>query len=377
MGRVTKTKAGTYSVTLYDENRERLRKIFKHKYEAEAYVNKYEAEKNQQRLLQNKLIKPRKELIKAIEDFAITKMQLRPKSRQKYDLVLRQFASFIDTRNITFIDEFTFDHASEIYKLLVQPRLVNRGGKEIEMTPKPKTVNFYLATIKALFEAEVIKGVIDRNPMIHIKNLKEENRRPEFYSEDEIDRFFKQDMPYAYRFAFIGLLTSGMRINELCNLTWSDLDEQRRLLRIRTKDGFDVKTDNAERSIPLGDIIYEMILAESKNRRSSEYIFASIQGSKLSDRRMLEACKEIGEKAGIKERVYLHKWRHTFATQLVRRGVPIEVLQKLMGHSSIIETLVYTHVRSEELHEQVKLIDQIIRPFSISLAIKKYHKSTP
>ncbi|MFH1198522.1 MAG: tyrosine-type recombinase/integrase [bacterium] len=231
------------------------------------------------------------------------------------------------------------------------------------------TIAEYLATIKALFEAEVMKGVIDRNPMIHIKNLKGENRRPEYYSEEDIERFFKQEMHYAYRFAFMGLLTTGMRINELINLTWDNFDEKRRLLWVRPKDGYDLKTDNAERSIPLGDVIYEMIIVESKNKRSNEYIFASIKGSKLSDRRMLESCKEIGEKAGIKERVFLHKWRHTFATQLVRRGVPIEALQKLLGHSSIKETLVYAHVRSEELHEQVRLIDQIIRPFSISLPI--------
>jgi len=153
-----------------------------------------------------------------------------------------------------------------------------------------------------------------------------------------------------------------MRINELTNVTWEDIDLKRRLIYVRPKDGFSTKTDNSERAIPINTTLLQLLSSAADNKSSSIYSFCSIKGSKLRDRRLLEACKEIGHQADIKGRLFLHKWRHTFATTLVQRGVRIEVIQKLLGHASIKETMIYAHVNSEKLHDEVAVLDDLIEP---------------
>ena len=56
-----------------------------------------------------------------------------------------------------------------------------------------------------------------------------------------------------------------------------------------------------------------------------------------------------------------YKFRHTFASHIVQNRVPIEYVQKLLGHASINETMIYTHLRREELHEEVKKLDTLFK----------------
>lgn len=192
--------------------------------------------------------------------------------------------------------------------------------------------------------------------------MKESKPRPEYYTEDELNNIFAQDMPQAYRNAFMALLHTGMRVNELTSLTWEDIDMQRRFIFVRSKDGFSTKTDNSERTIPINDTLYSVIEKIAAAPLSELYPFCSITGRKLSDRRLLEACKEVGKLANIRGRVFLHKYRHTFSTHLIRMRCPIEALQKLLGHASILETMVYTHVRSEELQSEIALLNDFGKP---------------
>ncbi len=74
---------------------------------------------------------------------------------------------------------------------------------------------------------------------------------------------------------------------------------------------------------------------------------------------MLEVCKKIAKEAGISSRAFLHKFRHTFATHLVRNRVPLERVQKLLGHSSITETLIYAHLIPDDMHEDVSVLNKL------------------
>jgi site-specific recombinase XerD len=359
MGVIKKLSNGNYRVQVYDLRGIRYRKTFVKKSEADAFVSKIEVGKNDKRLVNNNLKKKQVLIAAAVEEFMTTKSHLRKKSVQKYSLIMNQFLAFCNASNIKFVDEFNPDNGTAIYTALIRERQ-NPKHKEVDfIKPKPKTVNAYLETMRAFFKDEVMKGRIDRNPLSHLKNLKKESPKPEYYTEEEIKKFFTQNMHEAYRFAFLGLYYTGMRINELVNVTWDDINLERKLIFIRRKNDFNTKTDDSERAIPMSDTLYKLISCKSLQKDTSIYVFSSIKNKKLSARRMLGVCKTIGESAGIKGRVFLHKWRHTFATQLAQRKIPIEAIQKLMGHASIKETMVYAHVRSEELHDEVNSLTQI------------------
>ncbi|KAB2846715.1 MAG: tyrosine-type recombinase/integrase [Melioribacteraceae bacterium] len=359
MGAIKKTKAGSFQASAYDERGVRHRQTFKKQSEAQAFINKLEAVKYDRKLVGAKLKRSRISLNIALDDYMITKAGLAKKTLAKYEFAISTFKVFLTSLNLVYVDQFTPDHGALLFKLLIQGNDDENGETK---RAKPKTINQFLQIVRSFFKLEVEKGHIDRSPMLHVKNLKEEKPRPEYYSEDELKAFFAVDMPESYKNAFMGLLHTGMRINELANLTWDDVDLNRRLVHVRSKEGFSTKTDNSERSIPINDTLYSVLQRITSSPMSKTYPFCSITGKKLSDRRLLEASKEIGKSANIKGRVFLHKFRHTFATHLVKKRVPIEAVQKLMGHASILETMVYTHVRTEDLHSDVALLNSLGQP---------------
>lgn len=360
MAKIKKLKNGKYRVQIYDENGIRKRPTFDRKPEAEAFIMKIEAPKTEKRMLRKKVRKSRTVLTKALLDFEATKNDLRAKSKTKYAFVIDQFKSFCEGENITYLDEFTPEHGNLLYNELKKERLDTRSGKEKVLKPKAKTVNFFLQTVKAFFKDEIIKGHLDKSPVDHIKNLKADEKRPDFYTQEEINKFFKQEMPDYLRNSFLGFLHTGMRFEELANLTWNDVDLSKKLLHVRPKGTFKTKTFNSQRSIPMNKTLQELLKVLC-TKKQSDYVFCSSEGSKLRERRLLDQCKKIAKAAGITSRVYIHKFRHTFASHLVQKGVRIEVIQKLLGHASIQDTMIYAHLKPEQLHSEVSVLDDLVK----------------
>ncbi|MGB5895673.1 MAG: tyrosine-type recombinase/integrase [Ignavibacteriaceae bacterium] len=90
------------------------------------------------------------------------------------------------------------------------------------------------------------------------------------------------------------------------------------------------------------------------------YPFCSPMGKQLKERRMLEACKKVAENAGIESRAYLHKFRHTYATLLIHRGIPIESIKELLGHWSVVQTEAYVHNNTDHLLPQVSRLNKLL-----------------
>jgi integrase len=196
--------------------------------------------------------------------------------------------------------------------------------------------------------------------MLHIKNLRVERRRPDFYSREELKAFFSQPMDDTYRLAFMGLLFTGMRFAELANITWQDVDFERKLFFVRSSESFRTKTFNSERAIPINNVMYELLVIYYPNRLSDDFVFTSPKGFQLRERRLLDACKSIAKDAGITSNAYPHKFRHTYATMLIYNGVKIQNIKELLGHWSVSETERYAHNKSDHLHNDVSQLDRLL-----------------
>jgi len=351
---------GKYLVNVRDNFGNRIERTFKTKTEAKAFESSINKIKYENRLVENGLREQRHSIYQALESFQNSKLDLRVKSVQKYKLVISQFRLFCQALNLTYLDEFTSDHATMFYNELRKEREVNRGSRKQIMVAKPKTTNFYLTTVKAFFQQQFIVGHLKRNPFLHIKNLKVPKKKPEYYTIEELKSFFAQKMPEAYRDAFIGLLYTGMRIAEMANLTWEDIDFKNNLLYVRSKEGFLTKTHNAERAIPMNKILQTLLIKLGEHPRSQKYVFPSTKGTQLRERRMLGVCKATAKKAGITSRAFLHKFRSTFATALIHRGVSIQNIKELLGHWSVVETEIYAHNKSDYLHPDVAKLDNLL-----------------
>jgi site-specific recombinase XerD len=351
---------GKYLVDIRDEFDTRIRRTFKTKMDAKAFESMYTTSKYQTKLVKNKITKAKYSFEQALNDFEMTKVGLRPKSYQKYKFVLSQLKKFAGALQIVSIDEFTPDHASMLFIELTKEKEIKRKSGTIRTRPMPKTVNFFISTVKAFFYYEVLRDHITKSPMLHIKNLKSEKRKPEFYSIPELKSFFSQNMQDEYRYAFMGLLFTGMRFNELANLTWNNIDFSKKLVYVKPNASFHIKTHNAERAIPMNNELFQLLVFLNKKMKNVDYVFTSPRGKKLRERRMLEVCKIVANKAQIDSRAYLHKFRHTYATMLIRKGVSIEAIKELLGHWSVTETEIYAHNQSDHLHREVSSLNNLL-----------------
>ena len=74
----------------------------------------------------------------------------------------------------------------------------------------------------------------------------------------------------------------------------------------------------------------------------------------------IDVCKEVAKAADINSRAFLHKFRHTYATLLIQRGIPIESIKELLGHWSVIQTEAYAHNNTDHLLPQVSRLNKLL-----------------
>ena len=357
---IKQTATGNYQVNVRDLNGTRIKRTFRTKREAEAFASSINLQKYENQLVRNGVKQARYPFEQAADDFLMTKSDLRETSKRKYLFVITELKKFAVALSIVYVDEFTPDHATLLYNELIKEKETIRGKKKIRAKAKPKTVNFFLSSVKAFFQQEYIKDHIKRNPMLHIKNLRVERRRPDFYTREELKAFFSQPMHDSHRLAFMGLLFTGMRFGELANITWQDIHFERKLLFVRSSESFRTKTFNSERAIPMNNIMYDLLQKYHPHRLSDIFVFSSPKGFQLRERRLLDTCKSIAKDAGITSNAYLHKFRHTYATMLIHNGVKIQNIKELLGHWSVSETERYAHNKSDHLHEDVSQLDRLL-----------------
>jgi len=351
MANINKLSSGKYRVQVYDSQGRRHRKVFPDKTSAKAYVSKLETEKNLLKLVGNELIQQPISFDDVLAEFRESKKDLRPKSIVKYNNVIDQVNRFLKSNGLHMLTDFNRAHSDAFRK-----QLVDSGAM-------PKTINFYLSAVRAIFNAQVEKDSLNKNPFSHIKMVKARikslaERSDEYYTEDELTSFFKECKDSPYFTAFAGLYLTGCRFEEFASLKWSNIDLAERMIMIRNHEEFMAKTASSERDIPMSNYFFTLI--NQLNTKSKDgYVFTSPKGHRLRERRMLERCKEIAIDAGIEKNATLHKFRHTFNSILAQNNVSYEIRQFLLGHKLQGMTAHYTKLEASKFHSEVNLLDKI------------------
>ena len=207
----------------------------------------------------------------------------------------------------------------------------------------PRTINYEIAVLRTFFYFLIReRNLRIDNPCAKFKHLKDPRakakRRPPTYRQEEIDRIFAQ-CDAAEKAAFATLLLTGLRDEELCFLTWADVDlanADDATVRVsgEGKPGFSPK-DYEERVLPIPS---ELAALVGKLPRTTTWVFPTSTGNRQTH--LLRRLKEIAEAAKVANAT-LHKFRHTYATRLLESGCDIVTVQKLMGHSDIETTRQY------------------------------------
>ena len=146
------------------------------------------------------------------------------------------------------------------------------------------------------------------------------------------------------------------------NLEWKDVDLEKKVIAVSNTETFLTKTGKM-RVVPMSDRVHEL-LTEMKAEENCAYVF-NYEHRKLNRSYVDHKFRDYRRAAGLAEDVTFHSLRHTFATWLVQKGVPIFEVQKLLGHSDIKVTQIYSHLAASDLHSVVNKLkiegDEIVR----------------
>lgn len=176
----------------------------------------------------------------------------------------------------------------------------------------------------------------------------DDSKQRRFLTESEIDRLLRACEPEYYPI-FFTLIHTGMRKAELINLEWNDLNFKRRIIKIRRKSFWVPKT--GEREIPMSEAVATVL---DGLPRQSHFVFPDETGEAINTNFIRLQLIRIARNAGIYDLTQVHALRHTFASLLLMRGVDLPSVQKLMGHSKIETTLIYSHQTTDHLREAIE-----------------------
>lgn len=146
-------------------------------------------------------------------------------------------------------------------------------------------------------------------------------------------------------------LHTGMRKGEILSLKWTQVD-----LFGRTVHVVEGKTEQSRRFIPMNDTLHNLFLALWRKRRG-QLVFPSprVSGQKIVDHKKgFAKAVRLADIAHIR----FHDLRHTFATRLLRLGVDLVTVQKLLGHSKITTTARYAHSLFNDKMNAVMQLDK-------------------
>ena len=239
------------------------------------------------------------------------------------------------------------------FKNEIQPKSISTDRiKEYLLTFSTiNTRNHKLCAIKSFYEITVGMPLkLDKIPF-----SKKNKQLPIVLSVDEIQRMFNVCENKKHKVILALLYSCSLRVSELINLKWKDIDRSRMVINIVQAKG------NKDRQVGLNEPLIKLLEDYYKEYKPETYILNG-QGTsaQYSDRSVGEVIKQLAVKAKIEnKRIYTHLIRHTSATHMVESGVDINLIQKLLGHSSVKTTAIYTHISHNHISKIKSPLSQI------------------
>jgi len=196
-----------------------------------------------------------------------------------------------------------------------------------------------LACLKTFYRFLVDNGYVNENVIDKVDRPKLPKRLPTALTREEVEKLLEAAENDRDKLIVRALYSTGVRVSELCNLKWDDIDLNSGEVRVRGKG-------NKERIVLMDAETLNLLKKYREKYNSSEKVFP------VSPRTVQRIIKKLAEKAGIRKKCTPHALRHSLATHLLERGVDIRIIQELLGHSSLSTTQIYTHVSRTLLKQE-------------------------
>lgn len=261
---------------------------------------------------------------------------------------LQQLADFIGSRGSN--DGWQSLNRSDIQDFILD--LKERGYTETSVARK-------VAAVRSFFAFLAAEGSITANPTEGLSSPRVGKTLPKAISPNEVDELLEQparrSTPEAKRDrAMLELLyATGMRVTELVSLDMENLNLDPRSPFVRC-----LGKGAKERSIPIHDHALEALNGYLEDGRpmmvrnqDETALFVNRRGERLTRQGFWLILKGYAKSANLGDGVTPHTLRHSFATHMLRGGMPLRNVQEMLGHANISTTQVYTHLTSDHVRE--------------------------
>lgn len=260
---------------------------------------------------------------------------------------------------------------SDVSSLCTQ---LSQSGGSLNKGLSPKTITDTLSILRSVFDyASDSKDLSVANLSgISVNAAHNQMRVLSGFEQSKLETVLRDDLNPCNLGILICLYT-GIRLGEVCALTWRDISNTEQILFItktmqrlqipnagEKKTKIVISTPKSEcsiRSIPLPDSIYELL---ERNRRGNDaYVLTGVSGKYIEPRTMENRFKKVLSKAEIDDANF-HALRHTFATRCVELGFDIKSLSEILGHASINITLNrYVHPSMELKQKNMNMLSDL------------------
>ena len=251
-----------------------------------------------------------------------------PETRKKYCYYLNQFYTFCIKARLNISSTSVKSY------LLAQDVSINTSRLQYA------ALRFYFREIlKSPFSVEDVP--IKKRP----------NQLPKVISKETIRRILTTIKNPKHLLVVKLLYSSGLRLQELINLRRQDIDFDQNLIFVRQGKG---KKDRV--TLLAENVKTDLLKYYSKHKFRTDYIFEGRKG-KYSKKSVQKIMESVGNNLNL--HLHPHLFRHCFATHLLEDGVDVRYIQRLLGHSDVRTTQVYTHVSKRDLKNLKSPLDRL------------------
>lgn len=269
---------------------------------------------------------------------------------ETYKILLKQFEDFCTENEIINVEDIT---QNTIKKYIIH--FQKKGNN-------PSTTNTKLQRIKAFLNYMVECDVIKVSPAKKIQRAKEDIRIEVFtdYHIKQMLNYYRRIKQreksfYAYRdhTIIVTLLSTGLRLSELSNLKWSDIDFQQQTLSVFGKNRKKENIPITEKLIKELSAYRIFVGSHFQGSVQNDYIFTNTNNDFLTPDAIKNIFKRLSRIMNFKDvRLSAHTFRHTFCQRCIQSGMSTFAVQRLMRHSSISVTERYAAMWGNDLKEQ-------------------------
>lgn len=216
------------------------------------------------------------------------------------------------------------------------------------------------SALRSFFTWLVDRGRVRKNPFAQTRAIKVPRRLPEVLQLLDTFKIMDSAKPGRELVIVEMLYGSGIRRAELAGIDMEDLQLAGSKVRIRGKGGHD-------RMQPISKAAVEAIRAwlperrgiletaeggkatSARNERGETHALLVTREGRMSGNTIYNIVKDLADRAGLDQSVYPHLFRHSFATDLLNRGLDLRKVQELLGHARLQTTQIYTHLALDEI----------------------------